>query len=87
MIHAITDGRDTSPTGAADYLAMVAAQTRRAGARIATVIGRYYAMDRDQRWDRNKVRLGRDRSWAWRSIRPSACRRGRGGLYARDPRR
>ena len=55
MIHAITDGRDTSPTGAADYLTVVAAQTRRAGARIATVIGRYYAMDRDQRWDRNKV--------------------------------
>ncbi len=55
LIHAITDGRDTSPTGAADYLTVVAAQTRRAGARIATVIGRYYAMDRDQRWDRNKV--------------------------------
>ena len=55
MIHAITDGRDTSPTGAADFLAMVAAQTSRLGAHIATVIGRYYAMDRDQRWDRNKL--------------------------------
>ena len=55
MIHAITDGRDTSPTGAADYLATVAAQASRAGARIATVIGRYYAMDRDQRWERNKL--------------------------------
>ena len=32
MIHAITDGRDTSPTGAADYLTTVAAQTSRAGA-------------------------------------------------------
>ncbi|HEY5813062.1 MAG TPA: 2,3-bisphosphoglycerate-independent phosphoglycerate mutase [Terrimicrobiaceae bacterium] len=55
MIHAITDGRDTSPTGAADFLATVAAQTRRNGATIATVIGRYYAMDRDGRWDRNKI--------------------------------
>ena len=55
MIHAISDGRDTSPTGCADYLATVSAQTSRAGARIATVIGRYYAMDRDQRWDRNKL--------------------------------
>ena len=55
MIHAITDGRDTSPTGGADYLATVAAQTSRTGARIATVVGRYYAMDRDERWDRNKL--------------------------------
>ncbi len=55
MIHAISDGRDTSPTGCADYLAMVSAQTSRIGARIATVIGRYYAMDRDQRWERNKL--------------------------------
>jgi 2,3-bisphosphoglycerate-independent phosphoglycerate mutase len=55
MIHAISDGRDTSPTGCADYLAAVSAQTSRTGARIATVIGRYYAMDRDQRWDRNKL--------------------------------
>ena len=55
MIHAISDGRDTSPTGCADYLATVSAQTSRSGARIATVIGRYYAMDRDQRWDRNKL--------------------------------
>ena len=55
MIHAITDGRDTSPTGGADYLATVSAQTGATGARIATVIGRYYAMDRDKRWDRNKL--------------------------------
>ena len=55
MIHAITDGRDTSPTGASDYLAMVSAQIYKTGARIATVIGRYYAMDRDKRWDRNKL--------------------------------
>ena len=54
LIHAITDGRDTSPTGGADYLATVAARTS-GKAQIATVIGRYFAMDRDKRWDRNKL--------------------------------
>src|SRR5690606_2477080 len=52
-IHAFLDGRDTPPKSALDYLA----QSRAAVAglprvRIATVIGRYYAMDRDKRWDR-----------------------------------
>lgn len=55
MVHAITDGRDTSPTGGADYLARVQAGLAPSGARIATVIGRYFAMDRDQRWERNKL--------------------------------
>ncbi|HWB61424.1 MAG TPA: 2,3-bisphosphoglycerate-independent phosphoglycerate mutase, partial [Chthoniobacteraceae bacterium] len=55
MIHAITDGRDTSPTGGTDYLATVSAKTAASGAKIATVIGRYFAMDRDKRWDRNKL--------------------------------
>jgi len=52
MIHAITDGRDTSPTGGEGYLAKVEDEAAKCGARIATVVGRYYAMDRDQRWDR-----------------------------------
>ena len=55
MVHAITDGRDTSPTGGADYLAALQAGLYPSNAKIATVIGRYYAMDRDQRWDRNKL--------------------------------
>ena len=55
MVHAITDGRDTSPTGGADFLARVQAGLDPTGARIATVIGRYFAMDRDQRWERNKL--------------------------------
>jgi 2,3-bisphosphoglycerate-independent phosphoglycerate mutase len=45
-IHAFTDGRDVSPHAAARDLAELPAQ------RIATVVGRYYAMDRDQRWER-----------------------------------
>jgi len=55
LVHAITDGRDCSPTGGAGYLGEVAARLRPTGAVIATVIGRYYAMDRDHRWERNKL--------------------------------
>jgi 2,3-bisphosphoglycerate-independent phosphoglycerate mutase len=55
MIHAITDGRDTSPTGGAAYLSKVEDETAKVGAKIATVVGRYFAMDRDKRWDRVKL--------------------------------
>ncbi len=54
-IHAITDGRDTSPTGGAGYLATVERGIAGTNARIATAIGRYFAMDRDKRWERNKL--------------------------------
>jgi len=55
LIHAITDGRDTSPTSGASYLDTVQKGIEGTGAQIATVIGRYFAMDRDKRWDRNKL--------------------------------
>ncbi len=55
MVHAITDGRDTSPTGGAVYLNKLEAGLKPSGANIATVIGRYFAMDRDQRWERTKL--------------------------------
>ncbi|HEY7398942.1 MAG TPA: 2,3-bisphosphoglycerate-independent phosphoglycerate mutase [Gaiellaceae bacterium] len=47
-VHAFTDGRDVSPTSAVDDLATLPE------GRIATVVGRYYAMDRDQRWERTQ---------------------------------
>jgi 2,3-bisphosphoglycerate-independent phosphoglycerate mutase len=50
-IHAITDGRDVAPVSAAGYLADLLARLP-PDARIGTVIGRYYAMDRDNRWER-----------------------------------
>jgi len=51
VIHAFTDGRDTSPTGGADYLESVEG----AGfGRVGSVIGRYYAMDRDNREERTR---------------------------------
>ena len=55
MVHAFTDGRDTSPTGGAQFLETCEAELRDSGARIVTVVGRYFAMDRDRRWDRTKL--------------------------------
>lgn len=53
-IHAFTDGRDTDPYSGLGFLKE--AELKTAGkARIVTVIGRYYAMDRDKRWERIKV--------------------------------
>jgi 2,3-bisphosphoglycerate-independent phosphoglycerate mutase len=55
VIHAFTDGRDTSPTSGAASVAGIEAVSRELGAgRIGSVIGRYYAMDRDQRWERTE---------------------------------
>lgn len=54
-VHAITDGRDTSPTGGKDYLSYCEDKLAAYNAKIITVVGRYYAMDRDKRWDRNKL--------------------------------
>lgn len=53
LIHPFLDGRDTPPCSAVDYLAELEAELVKIGSgRIATVIGRYYAMDRDNRWER-----------------------------------
>ncbi len=55
-IHAFSDGRDTSPTGGVEFMHLLEARAREIGgthpAKVATVSGRYYAMDRDNRWDR-----------------------------------
>ena len=53
FVHCLLDGRDTPPKSGAGYLAQLEAEMQRIGTgRIATVMGRYYAMDRDKRWDR-----------------------------------
>jgi 2,3-bisphosphoglycerate-independent phosphoglycerate mutase len=55
IIHAFLDGRDTSPTGGAGYIEQIIAESETIGVgRVGSVIGRYYAMDRDQRWERIK---------------------------------
>ena len=52
VVHAFTDGRDTAPDSGVRHVAEVESSE---GARIATVTGRYYAMDRDKRWDRTQL--------------------------------
>ena len=53
--HAFTDGRDTPLRSGLDFVGRYAESLRReAGAELSTVIGRYYAMDRDERWERNE---------------------------------
>ena len=52
-IHAFLDGRDVPPSSAADFVADCMKKTEEIGVgKIATVMGRYYAMDRDNRWER-----------------------------------
>ena len=52
-VHAFLDGRDVPPSSAAEYLADLEAKIKEIGVgQIATISGRYYAMDRDKRWDR-----------------------------------
>lgn len=56
VIHAFTDGRDTSPTQGIEFLAAVDEWCRVdiGAGRIASIVGRYYAMDRDARWERTR---------------------------------
>jgi len=52
VLHAFLDGRDTPPRSALEHLGRVLPALRAAGGQVATVIGRYWAMDRDNRWER-----------------------------------
>ena len=54
FIHAFMDGRDTDPRSGAGFLRDIEAHCKKSAGKIATVIGRYYAMDRDHRWERVK---------------------------------
>ena len=55
FVHCFMDGRDTLPTNGAGYLEQLQQKMREYGVgKIATVSGRYYAMDRDKKWDREK---------------------------------
>ncbi len=60
VVHMITDGRDTAPRCAKKYLPELEQRLSEAGGALATIIGRYYAMDRDKRWERTEK--------AWRAL-------------------
>jgi len=71
-IHAFMDGRDTPPTSGLGYIRDLEAELKRIGAgSLATISGRYYAMDRDKRWDRVRV--------AWQALVDGK------GMEAADP--
>lgn len=55
FIHAFTDGRDTDPKGGVGYMKDLQDHLDKTTGQIASVIGRYYAMDRDKRWERVKL--------------------------------
>lgn len=55
LVHAFTDGRDTDPKSGLGYLTDLQAHLDQTVGRIATITGRYYAMDRDKRWERVKL--------------------------------
>jgi len=55
VVHAFTDGRDTDPKSGIGFIRELENVLRRTGGFIGSVVGRYYAMDRDKRWDRVKV--------------------------------
>ncbi len=55
LIHAFTDGRDTDPKSGYDFLKELQQHLDMTTGKIATVTGRYYAMDRDKRWERVKI--------------------------------
>ena len=60
LLHMITDGRDTLPCSALNYLAELETELHEAGGAIASIMGRFYAMDRDSRWERTEI--------AWRAL-------------------
>ncbi len=60
ILHAITDGRDTSPQNAMQFIERIEPQLKCADGTTATLMGRYYAMDRDKRWERTGK--------AWRAV-------------------
>ncbi|MFC1837235.1 2,3-bisphosphoglycerate-independent phosphoglycerate mutase [Thermodesulfobacteriota bacterium] len=71
-IHAFMDGRDTSPSSGINYIRQLQQEMARVGTgRLATISGRYYAMDRDKRWNRVEV--------AWQAIVDGQ------GIAANDP--
>lgn len=55
FVHAFMDGRDTDPKGGLNYLTDLLAHMKKTTGKLASVVGRYYAMDRDKRWERVKL--------------------------------
>lgn len=55
ILHIITDGRDTAPQSAMEFVEKIEVAAKTSNAIVATLMGRYYAMDRDRRWERTII--------------------------------
>ena len=55
FVHAFLDGRDTDPNGGLNYITALDKHLENSASKIASIVGRYYAMDRDNRWERVKL--------------------------------
>lgn len=74
ILHMITDGRDTPQQSALAFVHKVDDALKAAGGAIATIIGRYYGMDRDKRWERTEL--------AWQAVTQGAGRRATSAVEA-----
>ena len=90
VVHAITDGRDTPPRSALTHMNLLQQGLDRLGAgHVGSVLGRYYAMDRDHRWDRTQLACatlmeGRgERFPSWQAAIAAAYERGEGDEFIR----
>ncbi len=82
-LHCFLDGRDVPPRCALTYLEQVEAHMQKIGVgRIATIAGRYYAMDRDQRWER--VQLAYDAMTLGSPLQAATCQEVMASSYAQD---
>ncbi len=81
VVHAFTDGRDTPPRSALQYVENLERHLSETGGEIGTVCGRYYAMDRDSRWDR--VARAHAALVAGEGLRASSAREAVGQAYER----
>jgi 2,3-bisphosphoglycerate-independent phosphoglycerate mutase len=80
-LHVLTDGRDTPPRSALGYVSRLEPALAASGARVATVSGRYFAMDRDARWDR--VARAHEALAAGRGLTAGSAREAIEAAYAR----
>ncbi len=55
FVHAFTDGRDTDPKSGKNFLENILSILEKTNGKLASIVGRYYAMDRDKRWERVKI--------------------------------
>ena len=65
FIHAFTDGRDVDPKSGLGFIERLEKKIKSSSAKLASVIGRYYAMDRDKRWERTKKCYDLSSKWNW----------------------